>query len=135
MFRDRMYRFMIGRNGVDQLGRFCLFVSLGLVILTWFTHWGILYLAAMALLGYSYFRMMSKNVSHRYLENQRFLQIADRITPVFRNAWVKLKSMAPSNPYRVYVCPTCKQKVRVPKGKGRIEISCPRCHGTFIKRT
>ncbi len=135
MFRDRLYRMMMGRNGVDQLSRFCLYISLGLVIVTWITHQGFVYLLAMAFLGYSYFRIMSRNISQRYLENQRFLQIYDRIAPAFRGVRQRVQSLFTKSPYRIYTCPNCKQKVRVPRGRGRIEISCPRCRSTFIKRT
>jgi predicted RNA-binding Zn-ribbon protein involved in translation (DUF1610 family) len=37
--------------------------------------------------------------------------------------------------YKFFKCPACRQKIRVPKGKGRIEITCPRCGNRFIKKT
>ncbi|MBQ5484545.1 MAG: zf-TFIIB domain-containing protein, partial [Lachnospiraceae bacterium] len=86
---------------------------------------GVIYLLGLAVLGYGYFRMMSKNVGKRYLENQKYLQITDRMKNFFYN----------HKTYRFYKCPTCKQKVRVPRGHGKIEITCPKCRGTFIRRS
>ncbi|MEE3355446.1 MAG: zf-TFIIB domain-containing protein [Candidatus Weimeria sp.] len=125
MFRNRLQQLMIGRNGPDALGRFTMFVVLLLFILSTIAKNGVIYLLGLAVLGYGYFRMMSKNVGKRYLENQKYLQITDRMKNFFYN----------HKTYRFYKCPTCKQKVRVPRGHGKIEITCPKCRGTFIRRS
>ena len=163
MFRQKFMEFMIGRNGVDHLCRFTSIISVLLMFITIFTHSGLLYIVALLLLGYSYFRMMSKNIGQRQLENQKYLQVADRIRLLFKDGpslWkfkaffteLGRKMKYGSNKaqarrakrayekeqkkiYKFYTCSTCGQKVRVPKGKGKIEITCPKCKNTFIKRT
>ena len=132
MFRDKMVRFFVGRNGVDQLGKATMWLSLILMLATMFTHSAVVYLIALAMLGYSYFRMMSRNISKRYLENQRYLQITDRIRPTLNRIENGIQSFvrnmsdraAARKYYRFYKCPGCKQKLRVPKGHGKIEITC-----------
>lgn len=163
MFRKKFMEFMLGRNGVDHLCRFTSIVSVVLMFITIFTHSGLIYIAALLLLAYSYFRMMSKNIGARQLENQKYLQIADRIRLLFKGGPSLWKFKAFFNElgrkikygsnesqarkakraydreqkkiYKFYTCSSCGQKVRVPKGKGKIEITCPKCKNTFIKRT
>ena len=125
MFRNRFQQMMIGRNGPDALGRFTMGIVLVLFVVSMIARNGAIYLLGLAVLGYGYFRMMSKNGGKRYLENQRYLQITDRIRSFFYS----------HRTYRFYKCPTCKQKVRVPRGHGKIEITCPKCRGTFIRRS
>ena len=99
---------------------------------TLFTNNGIVYLVAMFCLGYSYFRIMSRNISKRYYENQQYM----RATAGIRS---KIKSMIARfnqrKVYKYFTCPECKQKVRVPRGRGKIAIYCPKCRTDFIKRS
>ncbi len=139
MFRQQLQSFMIGRNGFDSFCRFLTFSSAILVLLSMFTQSGVLYLIALFLLGYSYFRMMSKNLGNRTLENQKYLQIADRIQLLFKGGPKFREKRAFEKEqrkiYKVFTCKSCGQKVRVPRGKGKIEITCPKCRTSFIKRT
>lgn len=143
MFRNKMMQFMVGRNGVDALGKFTMWTAMIMVVITWITHSAVIYLTGVALLIYSYFRMMSRNISKRYLENQKYLQITDRIRPTInkvengiRNFISRLQSgVQQRNVYRFYKCPSCKQKLRVPKGHGRIEITCRRCGTKFVRKS
>ena len=89
--REKLARFMVGRNGADALSKFFLYVALVLVIITMFSHNAIIYLLAIASLVYSYFRMMSRNVSKRYYENQQYLRMTDKIRDKFRGASAKAK--------------------------------------------
>ena len=131
-FRQRIYRFMQGRYGVDQFSRFLIYFSLCLLIITLFVHSGIIYTAALAVLVYSYFRVLSRNISRRNTENQKYLQIRYRIVGRFNSMKARIKD---SKTHRIFKCPGCGQKIRVPKGKGRISIKCPRCRIEFIKKT
>ena len=158
-FNSRFAAFMQGRNGLDHFGKFLLVVTLIVLAVTMITRNPIIYLVAIALLVYSYFRFMSKNTSKRYLENQKYLQIADRVKSVFsgkffkdipwktrayfteksrqRDAKKKAKQLKKeqSKIYKFYGCPKCSQKIRVPRNRGKIEISCPKCGEKFIKNT
>ena len=133
--RERFYRFMQGRYGADELSKAILAAMVVCVVFSWFadgvvkTMFGI---AMWALLIYSYMRMFSKNHTKRWAENQKYLSFKNRILGRIN----KEKNYAQQRKtHRIYSCPGCKQKIRVPKGKGKIEISCPKCRTKFIKRT
>ena len=123
---------MYGRYGVDSLGKFLVALAFIAIILSNITDSRILPLLSWILLIYAYFRMFSKQVYKRAAENQLFLSKTSKI----RNWFYKEKNMmAQRKTHRIYKCPTCKQKIRVPKGKGRIEIRCPKCNTKFIKKS
>ena len=78
------------------------------------------------------FRMLSKNHSARYAENQKYLQL----TAKFRYWLDQQKKLWQERKYHhIYTCPKCKQKIRIPKGKGKIMVRCPKCHFEFQKRS
>ena len=130
--REKLYRFMSGRNGVDDLARVHSWIVLILLLLAIFTKIGLFSILAFALLIYMYFRVFSKNTAKRYEENQKYLNFRYNRTV----SWNRFKKrMAQSRDYRFFKCPTCKQQVRGPKGHGKIEITCPKCRETFIRRT
>lgn len=130
--REKFQRFMMGRYGSDKMNQVLSWVSLALVVVGIFTGKNLFYTIGIVLLGYIYYRSFSKNIPRRYAENQAFLQKYYRLTGWFQG---KKRSMERNKGYRVYACPSCKQKVRVPKGKGKIEIHCPKCGNDFIKRS
>ena len=125
-------RVMAGRYGVDQFTWFLLGIAVLLSICSGIFRLGIFQILSWAVLIYAYFRIFSRNVYARQKENQGLL----------RN-WYKLKNKFSRSKqrtvdhkrYRFYVCPSCKQKLRVPKGKGKINITCPKCGTAFIKKT
>ena len=128
--RAWLQRFMSGRYGSDAFGNFLCVVSLICLVLGLFV--GIFYYIGLALLIYTYFRMLSRNVSKRYAENQMFLQKSAGVRAKFarfKQRFVLRKT------YRYFSCPRCKQQIRVPKGRGRIAITCPKCGTQFIKKT
>ena len=130
--REKLQSFMAGRYGVDQLNRVYIGLTFVLLILSMITRWSILYLVALGILIYSYYRMFSRNVSKMYAQNQKFLNMRYRAVA----KWNKTKNhMKQRKVYRFYKCPSCKQKVRVPKGKGRICITCPKCRTEFVKKS
>ncbi len=125
-------KMMYGRYGTDQLGFVTLFLVLILNIVFTFTGWDILYVLGIMLTVVCIWRIFSKNISRRYAENQKFLQMT---TPV-RNAAIRwIAQMRDLKTHRHYHCPECRQKIRVPKGKGKIQITCPKCHHEFVKKT
>ena len=130
--KQKFQQFMTGRYGVDQLSRLLLGISVVFCALSLFSRWNLFYLLALALLGYTYYRMFSRNVSKRYAENQKFLNARYRLA-VKRDQ--QKRQFAQRKEYRFYRCPGCRQKVRVPRGKGRISISCPKCRTEFIKKS
>ena len=130
--REKLARFMVGRNGVDDLARFESLFVLVVLILSIFTRSGLLDLIAIAFIVHMYFRVFSRNVSKRYEENQKFLN--------FRYDWTvkwnrKKKHFEQRKMYKFYKCPMCRQEVRVPRGHGKICITCPKCREEFIRRS
>ena len=130
--REKFMRFMQGRNGVDDLSKALNIIVLVLLILSIFTGWPFLYPIALALMVYMYFRIFSKNIPKRYKENQIYRNFRYDATIKWNN---KKKEWAQRKIYRFYRCPMCKQKVRVPKGRGRICITCPKCRTEFVKKS
>ena len=121
---------MSGRYGSDQFSRFIMGCAIVTLVLYFVLGSSIMYFLTIALLIYNYYRTFSRNYNKRYQENIRFLEIKDRLFGGFSD-WKETRN----TPYRIYRCPGCRKKVRVPKGKGKISITCPRCHREFIKRT
>ena len=123
--------FMYGRYGMDPLGNFSLWAAIILMIIGLFTGSSLLYTLSILLLVWCYFRMFSRNQSKRLAENDKYMEIKDKFFGLFRGG---SRTHRDKN-YAYFRCPNCKQKVRVPKGKGTIEIRCPKCNTKFIKRT
>ena len=123
---------MAGRYGTDALNQFLSILAVVLILLGLVTRFGLFTWLALAALIYCYFRAFSRNISRRTEENYKFYSFQERLT----GKWKGLKRRwADRSTYRYYRCPKCRQMLRVPKGRGRIEISCPRCGTQFIKKS
>ena len=123
---------MQGRYGADQMGQMLSAVNMVFLIISLFSRNQAWFLLAVIGIVYNYFRMFSKNTYKRAAENQKYLQMTRGIRTFFyrqRNMITQRKT------HHIYKCPSCKQKIRVPKGKGKIEIRCPKCNTRFIKRS
>lgn len=136
--REKFQRFMMGRYGADQLSKFMLVLVFIAIIVNLFVKSQIPFFIALVLLIISYFRMFSRNYAARQKENQKYLKIKYRVQPKFKGIVEKIKNLFGKGKdpnHKIYKCPSCKQKIRVPKGRGLIEITCPKCGGKFRKRT
>ena len=135
--KDKFYRFMQGRYGVDQFAKFTMGVALVSIVLAIFVNTGssagsLLDMLGLVAIVYTYFRIFSRNISKRTQENQKYLSATAKL----RQRLNKEKNMMKQRKdYHIYTCPSCGQKVRIPRGKGKIEISCPKCHSKFVKRS
>ena len=126
--KDKFNRFMYGRYGNDTLNRFLMWTALICAVLSMFIFPKFFTFVTYVLMISGIYRCMSRQHAERYRENQAFLQLKDRI--------MSGKSAVPKDrTKKVFKCPSCGQKVRVPKGKGTIMITCPKCHTEFKKRT
>lgn len=130
--REKLYRFMIGRNGVDQFSRFLTYVALALIIVNMFTHNTVIWALGLAALIWSYFRILSKNTARRREENGRYLQLEYKVTNGVRNWRDRMKQR---KDYAFFRCPSCKAMLRVPKGKGKIRVTCRKCGNAFERKT
>lgn len=116
--------FMAGRYGTDRLNMAILCTGLAASILSMLIRvqpmnlifWALSY----GLMIWAIFRSLSRNTYKRYQENRKFLQIYNRFS---------------DRQHRYFDCPKCRQTVRVPRGKGKISITCPKCKEKFVKKT
>lgn len=130
--REKIIRFMQGRYGVDAFSKFILGVSVIFLLLSMFFPELPFHFFGTILLIYCYFRMFSKNISKRYQENMTYLKYQNKVTAKIHK-WKR--KMQQRKTHHIYRCPTCHQKIRVPKGRGRIAIRCPKCNNEFIKKS
>lgn len=122
--RTGLARFMSGRYGTDKLNTVILCVGVVLALLCMFIRNiqlnVILTLVSYACMFIAIFRTMSRNIYKRNLENRRYLMFLERIK---------------DHDHKYFSCPRCHQPVRVPKGKGKISITCPKCGEKFIRKS
>ena len=131
--KDKFLRFMYGRYGVDQFSKCLVVLGILFLLLSGFTrNGGIFYLLSLAILVYSYFRMFSRNHSKRYAENQLYLKYTAGIR---KKISASRDGFSQRKHYHIYKCPSCGQKIRIPRGKGKIEIRCPKYNAHFIKKS
>lgn len=129
--REKFARFMMGRYGVDRFSKFLTVFTIVLMVLGLFIHPILYYLGIVGMI-YMYFRIFSRNHAKRSTENQWYL----RKSYAVRNWFEKKKRMWKlKKTHKIFKCPTCSQKIKVPKGRGRIEIRCTKCGTKFIKRS
>ena len=116
--------FMLGRYGTDKLNMAILTGGVICCVVVMFVRLPLVDLAltflSYVLMGWAIFRMLSRNIYKRYRENRKYLQFVEQLK---------------DRDHRYFDCPRCHQPVRVPKGKGKIEITCPKCKEKFVKRT
>ena len=123
---------MYGRYGIDSLCRFTLIAGLVSMLLAGWTDSMLLSLLSWACIILTYFRMFSRNIYKRSAENQWYLNKTYKL----RSAFYRQKNLLiQRRTHHIYKCPSCRQKIRIPRGKGRIEIRCPKCSATFIKKS
>ena len=117
-------QFMLGRYGGDKLNIALVWVAFGAYILSLFIPIAeiklVLLLIYYGLLIWAIFRMFSRNTYKRYQENRKYLRLIDRLK---------------DRQHKYFDCPRCRQQVRVPRGKGKISITCPKCKEKFVKKT
>lgn len=131
MIRNALQRFMYGRYGNDQFNLFLIGTYLVLYLLFVLTGFAPLYWLSLVLIAYSLFRLLSRNPARRRSENARFLSI---VNPVLR--WLRLRrTIHRDKEHRYFKCPNCGQQLRVPRGKGRITVTCRGCGATFQEKS
>ena len=115
---------MMGRYGTDRLNMAILCTGLVISLLSVFSTSAVLtlvfFVLSYGLMIWAICRSLSRNTYKRYQENRKFLQFFDRLK---------------DRQHRYFDCPKCHQMVRVPRGKGKIAITCPSCREKFVKKT
>ena len=134
-FRYKLYQFMQGRRGIDQFGRFLLLTAVVLMFLSLFLGkvpllYALTYYAGLAMFIYSYYRAFSRNIYKREMENNKFLAWKYKVTQgKGLGQWLQERKT-----YAFFKCPGCGQKMRAPRGKGTIKVTCHGCHTSFNRK-
>lgn len=131
--RQKIYQFMIGRNGVDHFSRFLTYAAVVLALLDMlFGGTGVFYGLGIVLIVYAYIRVFSKKLEKRRAENAKYLQMQQKFTGSFRN-WRERQRQRKD--YCFFRCPSCKAWLRVPRGKGKVRVTCRKCGTAFERKT
>lgn len=129
---DRFKKMMSGRYGVDQLSNFMITISILLIVASNAWKLPALNILSMTLLISSYARVFSRNIAKRYQENLRFSNYWNPIKYKLLGFKNRIKSI---RTHKYFKCPSCSQKLRVPRGKGKINVNCSKCHTKFEARS
>lgn len=129
--REKMMRFMQGRYGNDRLGQAMTVLALVCVVLSLFRI-PFISTIGLILLILVYYRMFSRQISKRAAENQKYMKLEWKLRAKVQK---KKQEFSQRKTHRIFKCPNCKQKIRVPRNKGRIAIRCRKCGTEFIKKT
>ena len=131
MIRNAIQRFMYGRYGNDQLNLFLMGLYLLLYLVFIFTRLELLYMVSFGLLFVVLFRLLSRNMERRRVENARFMRAAG---PVI--SWLRLRRNMHRDKEHVYFkCPSCGQRLRVPRGRGKITVTFRSCGASFQEKS
>lgn len=134
-FKSKINRFMMGRRGIDEFEKFIGIAVLVFLALYIWLHSTLCYYIVIIGVVYGLFRMFSTNIPRRYRENEKYLEI--------KNSFIKPKkkqndsgscnneTYSSGSQYMFFNCPGCGQKMRAPKGRGRIRVKCPKCGRMF----
>lgn len=134
--REMLAKFMHGRYGTDRLNMFLLIVLIVCAGLNLFVRNGYFSIVMSSwetlLIVLIYYRMFSRNIQKRYAENQKYLSLENRVKRFFgRTKYIQEQR----KDFHIYTCPQCRQKIRIPKGKGKISVRCPKCGAEFVKKS
>lgn len=127
-FGDRYIKFMKDRYGIDELYKFLLLICFVLIVINTFISNNIIRLFEVLLIVIIFYRYMSKNIKLRKKENDKYLEIKDKIIKLFDYNKKKYKDR---NTHMYKKCPKCKQIIRLPLKKGKHTVKCPNCGNKF----
>ena len=127
---DWLKKFMSGRYGVDELSTTV--IILGFLITPVSSYLRIPSIIPIIIFVYAYYRVLSKDKDKRSAENKKFLKILEPITSRFKKSKMKMDG---SKNYKYFTCKNCKQEMKVPKGNGKIRVTCPKCGEETIQKS
>lgn len=130
--KEKFNRFMAGRYGADELSRVMMFAAVAVMLINLFVRLEILNIVVVALIVIIYLRMFSKNIQKRYEENCKYYALKQRVLGFFgkqKNTAQDLKTN------HIWKCPNCGQKIRIPRGRGKVIVTCPKCRHEFTKKS
>ena len=132
MIRNFLRKFMLGRYGPDHLSIAMVVLSLILSLLHGIFRFAPIMYVSYLFLALALFRMLSRNLTRRRAENDKFIRYWWPIRTKVKRAFQNIRH---GKTHRYLKCPGCSNTLRVPKGKGKLQITCPKCGERFIKKT
>lgn len=129
---NQFRRFMSGRYGFDQYTRAIIVAAFIISLISALTRNGLFILISYIPIVFAIFRTLSRNIARRTQENLAYCELTRTIRNKLRNLILLLIG---TKTHKYYKCRRCRQMIRVPRGKGKINISCPKCRTEFIRRT
>ena len=133
--REKFYHFMTGRNGSDLFSRFLSFAAIVFLLLSLIVRGTVgtaMWYASLLLLIFSYFRIFSRNLPRRRAENEKYCRYRGQLIDGFRD-WRERRRQR--HDFKFFHCPSCSVMLRVPRGKGRIRVTCRKCGTSFERKT
>ncbi len=138
MFREDMRYVMAKRCGLDELNNFIMLIGFIFVVIALFTHKWLFVLIGAFFVTLCYLRVFSTKIDKRMRENDFYMRYMGKVVRFvdYIKLIIKMKIRSIRDKEYVYfVCSSCKQVIRVPKGKNKVSVRCPKCSATFVKRT
>ena len=130
--KEKFYRLMYGRYGIDKLGYAILITSMCLSLISSVFSFELLYIASYALMIWEIYRFLSKNIYRRSAENVKFLNIKSSLSKKLKLEKNKIKDR---KTHKYFECSTCHNNLRVPKGRGELKVTCPVCKTVTFTKT
>ncbi len=141
-WQRKLQNWMTGRNGVDDCARWFMGIAIIFLVISLIFNFfndtvaSALSWLAMISIIYAYFRMMSRNIAKRQAENRSWVKKTSKITIPIRRKMALLREWRMYHKtHHIYVCKNCGQSLRVPKGKGKVKVTCPKCKTTFTTKS
>ncbi len=125
-------KYMQGRAGGDHFSIFLLLTSIVITLAGRITGISMIELLSYIPLIYGVYRMFSKNIQQRRMENYKFMM---KISPLYKRFHRFLTRVRPSKTHKLMPCTACKSMLRFPRNKGKIKITCPNCKAQFVRKT
>lgn len=132
MFLEKLRRFMYGRYGGDTLNFALLIAGLVSALIGQIARFWPLSVLSCAFYVYALIRVLSKNIPARQKENYSFLKVWTPIQKWFR---IRKTAFRERKQFKYFTCPNCHQQLRAPRGRGKILVTCQRCHKQFNQKT
>ncbi len=130
--RRSLDRLLQGRYGIDHFTGFLMKTALVLMLLSLLDVLSFLYSVAILLVGYGLFRMLSRNFQKRRAENSAYLQLNYKFQVAMKEQKVRMESRGE---YKYFRCRQCHKLLRVPRGRGKLNVTCPQCGKKMIQKS
>ncbi|MCL2227362.1 MAG: hypothetical protein FWB97_09120 [Oscillospiraceae bacterium] len=132
MIRNFLRNFMIGRYGPDHLNIAMIIFSFVLSIVHGITRFTPILYISYIVLALAVFRVLSRNIPRRRAENDKFIRYWWPVRTRLKRVFTEIKDR---RIYKYFKCPSCGNTLRVPKGKGKLQVTCPKCGERFFKKS